>query len=139
MSSESAYFQGRNRMLQVINGTGRRSQMEDVVHPAGDKDVFGYVVPDEFKIRTPSQVLDIIGITSDQIVDGNDSEPFREQSITQMGTEKSCTSGDHCRFFIRLRFKHEHGPPSEKYELCMSRNKCYSSILRWYVWRMSSA
>jgi hypothetical protein len=90
--------------------------MKDVVYRAGSKDVFGYVVPDELKIRIPSQVLDIIGIPRDQIVDGNDSESFREQSIAQMRTEKSCTSGDHRRFFIRLRFKHGHGPQSEKYE-----------------------
>jgi hypothetical protein len=89
--------------------------MEDVVYRAGNKDEFGYVVPDKFEIRIPSQVLDIIGITRDQIVDANDSEPFREQSITQMGTEKSCTAGDHRRFFIRLRFKHGDGPQSQMY------------------------
>ena len=95
--------------------------MKDVIYRTWNKDVFRDIVPDKLKIRIPGQVLDVIGIPGDQIVDPNDSESLREQSIAQMRTKKARSTGDYRRFLVRLRFKHGVGLQSEEYASWMSR------------------
>jgi len=88
-------------------------------------------VPDEAIIFIPGQVSDVCNIPSDQIVDRDDTMPFRQEAIGQMRSEKAGATGydgnglgrsRHGGVFLLIqaavadeqfrRFVMEHGPPA---------------------------
>ena len=60
---------------------------------------------DELEILVPGQVPDVRCIAGDQIVDGNHSMTFRQQSIAQMRSQKTSGAGhdgDRLEFFSAI-------------------------------------
>src|SRR5438067_2504560 len=86
-------------MLEIINRTGWRGEVKNVIHVFIDEDVLRDILLDETVILVAREVLDVLRISGDEIVDSDDAESLREKPIGQMRTEKSRAAGDDCCSF----------------------------------------
>ena len=80
------------RRLRV--GAGRGGEMQDRVHFAGYVDVIGNVVFIKREFFVSHQVRDVLAIARDEIVQPDDCVFLGNQSVAQVGAEKTCGSGD---------------------------------------------
>ena len=60
VGAEGADLEGRDRHFEVIDGAGRRGEMEDVIDRAVDGDVIGDIVPDEGVVGVVCEVGDVL-------------------------------------------------------------------------------
>lgn len=58
--------------------------MKDKIHGPRHENVLADILPDEFEIRIVTQVGDILRRSGDGIINGDDAEAFREQTIGKM-------------------------------------------------------
>jgi hypothetical protein len=78
----------------VLGGRCRRRQVHDGVDVAGDVDVVRHVVVLECEGRVADQVLDVAHRTGDEVVDGDDLVPARQQRAAQVRAEEAGAAGD---------------------------------------------
>ena len=65
------------------------------------KDFVRYIVPNQFKIRVVDQVNQIRLLTGEKVVEANDIVPVRDESLTEMGAEKSSSPSYQDAFDLR--------------------------------------
>ena len=102
------YVEGLDRKLQVINWTGRRGEVPDVVHLLVQKKKFGDILLDEAEILIPTQVRDVVDASGDKIIDPDHPVAFGQQVICQVRAEKSGSAGDDgngLRGFVGFRLR----------------------------------
>ncbi len=75
-------------MAQIIDGAGRRREVQDVVDRAVDFDVIRDIVPQEREACVALQVLNVQRIAGDEIVDANDVVAFREEAFAEWGASR---------------------------------------------------
>ena len=73
-----------NREFQIINRTGGRGEVPDVVHRAVQEDELGHILLDEFEIPVAGQVRDVVHAAGDEIINANDAVAAREQQVSEM-------------------------------------------------------
>ena len=83
MCAQRAYLQGLDGKLQVIDGTRRACEVEDVVHGTLDVDLVADIVLDEGEVVT-LDVLEVRWITGNEVVHTNDFVITREEVIRQV-------------------------------------------------------
>ena len=88
VGAERADFQRRDRQFQVIDWTGRRCEMENVIDLVRDEDVARDVVLDEPEILVAREMRDVRRVPRDEVIDRDDPMPFGEQPIRQMRSQK---------------------------------------------------
>ena len=76
--------------------------MKNVINPPIHKDEVRDVILDEPELRMLEQMGDVGESTGDEIIKTNDGMPLRNQSITQMGTEKASSASDKDSFFRQI-------------------------------------
>ena len=65
------------------------------------KDFVRYIMPNQFKIRVVDQVNQIRLLTGEKVVEANDIMPVRDESLTEMGAEKSSSPSYQDAFDLR--------------------------------------
>ena len=83
-----------DRQLEIIDRAGRRGEVENIVHRAGEIDELRHIMLDELKSRVAREMRDIIGIARDEVVDGDDAVALGEEAVGKMGAEKAGAAGD---------------------------------------------
>jgi hypothetical protein len=68
--------------------------MEHGVDPAREKDVVGYIVPEEGEFLIAHQMGNIVPAAGNEIVEAYDLVPVGKQAITQMGAKEPGSAGD---------------------------------------------
>jgi hypothetical protein len=91
--SGRAYEESLDAEAGVVDGAGRRREVEDEVNFAGVEGL-GDVMFDQAETALPLQVAEIGEIAGAEIVDTDYRVSCGEQSVTQMGAEKSRCPGD---------------------------------------------
>jgi hypothetical protein len=89
MRSQGADLQRRDRMAQVIDGTGGRREMQNDIHRPVDFDRVGDIVPDEREAGVGAKMLDILQASGDQIIDDDDLAAIGQKSIAEMRSEEA--------------------------------------------------
>src|SRR6266446_5069689 len=98
MRTERTDFQSLNGQFEVVNGTGRRGEMPDVIHRDIQKDKFGDVLLNEFEIRVAAQVRYVIDRAGDKVIDANDFVAAGEQQVGEVRAEEAGGAGDDTRW-----------------------------------------
>src|ERR1700722_10552559 len=99
MRPERSNLQRRDRMLQIVDWAGRRGKMKNKINFAGHKNIVRYVLPDKTEIRIAGQMRHIIRGSGDEIVNRDDAKSFSQQTVTEVGTQKSRTPSHYCGLF----------------------------------------
>src|ERR1700757_3482777 len=95
MRTERSDFERWDWKLQIIDGTRRGREVEDVIDVLfWEKDKIRDVVFDEPEILIAGEMSNVRCVASYQIVDGDDAMTFRQKPVNQMRAEKTRTSGD---------------------------------------------
>jgi hypothetical protein len=76
--------------------------MQDVVDAPFYIDVVGNVVVDKSKMCISKEMRYVVHGTGEEIIDADNPMSFIEESLTEMGSEKTGTSGHHTHFLIIL-------------------------------------
>ncbi len=81
--------------------------MEDVVDPAGIKEIFRDVLLDEAEVLVAGKMRDVVGVAGDEIVERDDIVPLREEAVAQMRAEKprAARHQSHRPFFRKISHK----------------------------------
>src|SRR5207249_8999204 len=82
--AQRADLQGGNGVAQVIDRTGRRGEVEHVVHCSVDLQRVGNVVLLEREVRVIAQVFQVGRRARDQVIDANDLVPLRQEPVAQV-------------------------------------------------------
>src|SRR5471032_3116524 len=94
MRAERAHLQRGNRQVEIIDRAGGRREVKHEIHATRDEDELRDVVLDEVKALVPREVLDVAGVSRDQIVDCDDAMTLGQQSIGEMRAKESTASRD---------------------------------------------
>jgi hypothetical protein len=94
VGAERADLEGLDGELEIIDGAGRRGEMEDVIDGAGEVDELGDVVVDEVEVLVAGEMGDVVGIAGDEVVHGDDAMALGEESVDEMGAEEAGAAGD---------------------------------------------
>src|ERR1051325_3892418 len=86
--AKRAYLQRLNPVLHVIDRTGRRGEMQDVVHGAQVVRLV-HVLPGELKARLVLQVRDVTQAAGQQVVDTDHLMAFRQKRIAKVRADKA--------------------------------------------------
>ena len=84
MAPECAYFECWYRVLDIVYGACRGSEVEDYVYIARDVEVFGDILLDEAEVLVTSEVLDVLGSACDEVIQAIYPVSFRDQSVAEM-------------------------------------------------------
>ncbi len=93
-----------DRQTQVVDRRGRRGEVQDVTHRAGDVDVVRHVRPDDSECLPLQKVLHIRGRARDEVVQAQHLKPLVEQPLDQVRTEETCASRNHRAFAHHAAF-----------------------------------
>ena len=97
--AERADLERLDREVEVIDRAGRRREVQNVVHRAGDLQRLRHVVPEECEPVVGSQVLDIGRRAGDEVIDADDLVAARQKALAQVGADETRAAGDdrsHC-------------------------------------------
>src|SRR5262249_47203370 len=83
-----------NRVAQIIDRTGGRGEMENIVNLAVDLDRVRDVVAYEAESRMRAQRFQVALASGDEIVDTDDLMPLGQKAVAKMRPENPCTAGD---------------------------------------------
>src|SRR5438445_13874254 len=89
MRAEGTDLERLNRFFQVIDGAGRRGEMQNVIERTLDVDVIGDIVLDEAESAPAQQVLDVGGTSGDEIIHADDFMTALQEQFAEMGAEKA--------------------------------------------------
>src|SRR5205814_3918412 len=88
-------LQGWDRQFEIINRTGRRCEMKNVIDLVRDKQILCYVLLDEAVILVTREVLDVREVPGDQVVDCDHPMTFGQKTVGQMRAEKPGAARNH--------------------------------------------
>ena len=84
-------------IVLVVDRRSRTCKIVDLIDLHIERE--GDVVPDQFQVRMTNQMLDVASRSSKKVIDAEDDCPLRQQTLTQVRTEETCTAGNqHARF-----------------------------------------
>src|SRR5690606_39540344 len=89
------HFQGLYGDFQVVNRTGRRSKMKNVVQITGNMYKFGHIVMIKLEVFQGHQVLNVPHIPRYEIVHSDNTVPFLNKAVAKMRAEKPGRSEEH--------------------------------------------
>ena len=81
-----------DRIVLVVRRRGRAGEVVNLIHLKLEG--LNHIVPHELKVRVAHQVQHIALTTREKVVHANDLVALVEQTLTQMGSQKTRTSGD---------------------------------------------
>jgi hypothetical protein len=82
--AEGTDLQGLNWNLEVIDGTGGRGEVPDVIDVFVQEDEFGDVLLNEAEVLVAAEVRNVIDVAGDKIIEADDFVPLSEQVIGEM-------------------------------------------------------
>ena len=94
MHPQRSHFQGLDGDFEVVDWTGGRGEVQDVVKRTTDVDVFGDILMHEGEIGQGKQVLDVAHVSRDEVVHGNDLEPVFHKTVAEVRAQKACGTCD---------------------------------------------
>src|SRR4051794_16513537 len=81
--------------------------MEHVINPVfRQENEIRDVVLDKPVVLVPGEVRDVLEVTGNQVVDRDNPMTLSQQPISQMGSEKTCATGDYRYGLVGLRLCH---------------------------------
>src|SRR5947208_15736329 len=89
-------------MAQVIDWTGGRSEVEDVVNRLVDFHVLGNIVAQEDEARIIAQVIDVAEATGYEVIDANNVVAVGQKALAQVRTHKARSAGDDRSHWLSL-------------------------------------
>src|SRR5258708_39687389 len=89
VSAQRADLQSLDGHFQIIDRAGRRSEVQDVVHGAGNIDVVGDVRSRNAETRVPLEMSDIRVHAGNQIVERENVPSLRVEAIAKMCTQST--------------------------------------------------
>ena len=93
--AERADFECRDREFQIINGTGRRGEVKNIINLwFRQKNEIGDVVFHEAEIFVSDKMSNVCRVAGHQIIDGNDPVTFRQKPVHQVRAKKARASGN---------------------------------------------
>ena len=93
MGAKGADFQGLNWQFEVVDGTGGRGEMPNVIDGAIEEDKFGNVLLDEFEVGVATEMGDVVDATGDEVVDADDFVTAGEEEVAEVGAEEASGAG----------------------------------------------
>ena len=95
VGAERTHFQRLNGQFQIVNRTGWRRKMPDVINRTIKEEELRNVLMDESEITVTGQMRDVIDIASDKIIYGNDLVVPLQKQFHQIGTQEPDPARDH--------------------------------------------
>src|SRR5204863_2847408 len=92
--AERSDFQRLDRLLEVVDGTRGRCEVQYVIERAVDVDVVGDVVFDEAEAVAAEEVLDVFRIAGDEVVHADDFVSAIEKELAEVRAEEAGAAGD---------------------------------------------
>jgi hypothetical protein len=101
---DGAVYAGLGRLHRIVLIMDRGGWAGQVIDLVGfNIERKGNVVPDDFKITVIEQALEVTTRASEIIVNANDVRPMLEQTLAEMGAEKSgASSNQYTRFKVQF-------------------------------------
>ena len=104
---QRTHFQGLNGDFEIVDWTGRRCKMQDVVEVTFDVDELTHIVVVKLKAVESGKVLDVAKVTCNQVVHPDDMVPFGHETVAEVRPQKARGSCDedalHPGFWVALR------------------------------------
>ena len=94
MGTKRIHFQSFDRQLEIIDGAGRRGQVQHPIQMTWNMNGVAHVVMNKFEFRVALVLVDILCRTGDQIVDHDRFVTVSQQPVDQMGADESGTTSD---------------------------------------------
>ena len=95
VGTQRAHLEGLDRQLKVVDRAGWRGEVKDEIYRAFDRNELRDIVTEETKTLFGSKVVQVSFIARQQIVDGHHLVSFLQETIGQMGPQKSCSTRNH--------------------------------------------
>ena len=83
-------------MLEIIDRTGRRREVQDVVHWPVDLQRQRHIVMEECKACIGRRCSTFAAASGDEVVDADDVVAVLQKSFAKVGADKARAAGDEC-------------------------------------------
>src|SRR5687768_6501401 len=107
MRTVRPHFQRGDGVLEVVNRTRRRSEMQYAVERARDVRVGRDVVAHELEAFVADQVREVVRVPGDEVVESHHVMPVANETVGKVGTEEPGGPRD--------EHSHARGRPNERY------------------------
>jgi len=77
--------------------------MPDEIHRDVQKDKFRYILLDEFEIRVPTEVGNIVYRSGDEVINTDDPMPAGEKQVGQVRAQETGSPGNYTAWRLRTR------------------------------------